>query len=71
MGEPSVNPETLENAINGDNYDPQTALPAFFLVPGSDVDGSLVGVGVAYLSVCAVRTVLQGEPERRRRRLQS
>ena len=33
--EPSVNPETLENAINGDNYDPQTALPVFFLVPVS------------------------------------
>ena len=34
MGEPSVKPETLENAINGNNYDPQMALPPFFLVPG-------------------------------------
>ena len=33
-GEPSVNPETLENAMNGGNYDPQMALSAFFLVPG-------------------------------------
>ena len=47
MGEPSVNPETLENAINGDNYDPQTAVPAFFLVPGLEGSGDL-----AFISIC-------------------
>ena len=31
MGEPSVNPETLETAIIYDNYDLQAALPALFL----------------------------------------
>ena len=42
MGEPSVNPETLENAMNGDNYGPQTAIPAFFLLPGIQLQSCIL-----------------------------